>query len=252
MNTFRVLVVLSLLVASCTTGGTTNVEQPVDSIRDTLPTETSVPSSLASSDSTLPPAPTTSSVTTQPPDSDVAGTAGVEGFVAHIGCSQTKLGIRGYEDLGGTRLERYETAGGQINLWSRDAGGYWSAFDEAVAGKKISAGWMEICITGGNERNTTYEDVVAALTVFQSKIPDNAPIYVSGLEVFEPIGSCRIAGPTIPAITRDYADRLVEAGLALRGPDLGPLTPESTTDGCHPNRIGQELVGQQLLAFFGS
>jgi len=242
------LVVVLTLLCSCSVIGDRAARNESD---PTTPALVSTPTSRVAS--SHPPTTTTSTVhATLETAQTTAIVTDQGGFIAYIGCSQTKLSVRGYEDLGGTRLERYETAGGQVNLWSRDGGGYWAAFDEAVSGKAITAGWMEICITGGNERNTTYEDILDALAVFRSRIPDNAPIYVSGLELFEPIGSCRIAGPTIPAITREYADRLVEAGLALRGPDLGPLTPESTTDGCHPNRIGQELVGRQLLTFFGS
>lgn len=195
----------------------------------------------------LPPTTTTSTssttTATAPPGS---------GFVAYIGCSQTKLAVLGYENLGGTRFEVYETGGGQINLWSRDDGEYWAAFDAAVAGKTLTAGWMEICITASNETTTTYQDVEDALAVFRSKLPEGASIYASGLEIYQPVDSCGIAGPTVPALTRQYADQLAADGLAARGPDLGPLTPGSTTDGCHPNAAGMELVGGQLLTFFGS
>jgi hypothetical protein len=49
----------------------------------------------------------------------------------------------------------------------------------------------------------------------------------------------------------EVAAAVVDAGLALPGPVMGPLTEAQTRDGCHANEDGQRILGGQLLEFFG-
>lgn len=51
---------------------------------------------------------------------------------------------------------------------------------------------------------------------------------------------------------RQIAAQLVAEGLALAGPNVGRLVPQTETrDLCHANEAGQRKLGSRLLAFFG-
>ena len=151
--------------------------------------------------------------------------------------------------LGGTRMHWYQTGGGAIERWKDPQSEYWQLFDEQIAGKTISGAWFQIC--DHPQDGTTYADVIDVLDLLESRLEPGIVVFASGLEIFDPPDLCSICGPDVPVVTREWADQLAADGRAQRGPDLGPLTEDLTSDGCHPDMEGMQVTGQQLLDFFG-
>jgi hypothetical protein len=172
-----------------------------------------------------------------------------DGFVAYIGCSSTRLDTVGYRRLGGRRLESWPSDGCSVEDFLDPVDPCWGAFAGSLVDREPVAGFFQVCILA--DEDTSYAEVVAVADTFASYLPEGAPIHVTGLPVFDPGDLCPLGGEVAPPLTRAYADDLAADGLAIRAPDLGPITPDLTSDGCHPNAAGQHVTGQQLLDWFG-
>lgn len=170
-------------------------------------------------------------------------------LVAYVGSSLTRADTTGYRELGGRRFESWNSGGCSIDQYLDPDSACWREYDRAVDGRPVGAGLLHICILG--VETTTYDDVRTVLDTFEQRLPAGAPIYTMGLAHYQPADLCGLAGDVIPDVTRAYADQLAADGLAIRAPDLGPLTDDLTLDGCHPDEEGRRRTGQQLLDFFG-
>ena len=144
--------------------------------------------------------------------------------------------------------------GGSLGRWAHDLDAdrsrYWNGFDDVLADHPdTTVVWFSLCtIRGGAADNT---DVAAEiLAEVRERLPD-AVVYVSAQPAYSGGHLCELAGETGPDKMADIASELVEMGLALPGPEMGPLSGDQTADGCHANDDGQELMGRQLFDFFG-
>jgi hypothetical protein len=179
-----------------------------------------------------------------------------DGTIGAIGCSLTVDSVAGYISLGGTRIWniRGDYPGGAVGLWAKGApggSGLWDAFDQNLAQQpETSLLWWQLCTLNGSPRDGL-ESALIVLDALYARIP-NATIYVSPQPDYEPAGICDISGPTGPAFMAEVSDQLVSQYGIQPGPVTGPLGADDTIGGCHANESGQELLGTQLLAFFGA
>jgi hypothetical protein len=171
---------------------------------------------------------------------------------AVVGCSQTRDAIFGYNEVAtderfGTSADAQYLGGGSIEAWANAGSRYWRDFDQ-LAGPDNDAIWLMICWHSVRSVDADVAMVEVVIDEAMRKIGRAVPVYVSGLNDWDPRSLCpRGDFPASAAL----ADDVVAAGLAERGPDLGPLHREHTDDGCHGNRSGNELMGHQLVEFFG-
>jgi len=181
------------------------------------------------------------------------GTAGeVHSNIAVIGCSQTRDAISGYNMLRsdgrfGSDQDAQYLSGASIEVWAQPFNRKWDTF-QGLVGPDNDALWMMICWhfqRSAGAGVALVEDVIAR---GREAIGADVPVYISGLNDWDPRDLCpRGDYPASAAL----ADDVAAAGLAIRGPDLGPLGREHTDDGCHGNREGDALMGEQLIEFFG-
>ena len=171
---------------------------------------------------------------------------------AVVGCSQTRDAVFGYNEVAddgafGPSTAAQYLGGGSIEAWANPASRYWRDFDE-LAGPENDAMWLMICWHAVRSVDADVEMVRSVIDRAIETIGRDVPVYVSGLNDWDPRSLCPRGD--FPASV-ELADAVVAEGLALRGPDLGPLLREHTDDGCHGNRAGNELMGRQLVEFFG-
>lgn len=141
-----------------------------------------------------------------------------------------------------------------MGKWAREAtegGGLWTSFDAFLqASPETDTLWWQLCTLNGSPRDG-FESALVVLDVLRARIPE-LTIYVSAQPSYEPPGICDISGPSGPQFMAEVTTLMVsEVGL-LAGPIVGPLTQAETIGGCHANESGQDLLGQQLLSFFGA
>ncbi len=234
---------MALIVAACAAPATSDAST-TPSTSDPTVTSTTAPPATSS---TSPPA-TTAPSTTRPPASGVAR-------VGYLGCSVINNAVRGYEDVGGTKIWPIITSygGGTVGRWWEEITGggrgrYWEPFRQAVAANPdVDTFWWGLC--SNRSEDDTYDHAVVVLEAVRELVPD-AVIYVSSMADY-PDHVCRITQTTAVPAMQELAARLVADGLALPGPVLGPLHEDETSDGCHANRDGAALMGEQLKTFFG-
>jgi hypothetical protein len=224
--------VIATLVASCS--GPSATPTPPTAITATS-TTTSTTSSTSTDDST----------NVEP--SEAAS-------IAVIGCSQTRDAVHGFNDLSPTPLfgsdadQEYLSAG-TIDRWAATNGGHWRAFTALHEDDPaVEAIWLMLCWHVPNtDPATSIREVADIIERAHAVIGRPVPVYVSGLNDWDPRNSCP-RGDWERSWT--LAEEAVEAGLARAGPDLGPITREQTTDGCHGNADGNRVMGSQLADFF--
>ncbi len=180
-----------------------------------------------------------------------------ENSVGYLGCSITVNAIEGYHSLNGKTLwqgEIGEFGGGGISAWSdltSTSNLYWQGFTELLeTHPRTSTIWIELCTSARRAEYDTYDNLLAIRNQILSLIP-NATIYVSAQPDYLDGHVCGIAGNDGPMKMQSFVDQLVASGLAEQGPIIGPLTKSQTTDGCHANKEGKDLMGRQLKEFFG-
>jgi hypothetical protein len=155
----------------------------------------------------------------------------------------------------------YNINGGSVGRWQPPTDPttikYWSQYNAQVAiYGQPNVIWVNLCEhwTDGN----TYDQVKLMLSTLRQYSP-NATIYISAINTYNPVaGLCTFMGPLGQGETdtQQWAAQAVADGLALTGPQLGPLTATmiepSDPSHCHPTQQGMMFLGQQLAAFFDS
>jgi hypothetical protein len=191
-----------------------------------------------------------------------AATAGGP-LVGYVGCSQTRDIAKGIDNNGYNDTNQYWESdiirrgydGGTVLKWGRvsDRSKYWRTFNAAVA---VNPGttdvWVQICVKDFVEegpRLTRFDAAEITVTEIRRILP-GVTVHVSAMNEYDDPDLCTLSGPTGPAIAQGVVDHLVESGLALEGPIVGPLTAATTSDGCHANAEGQAFQAGQLDAYF--
>jgi hypothetical protein len=175
--------------------------------------------------------------------------------IGYIGCSNTMASVVGYHSIAGN-LNRfwpaYMTGGGSIEQWAQSSSSYWNAYETELAtyGQPALV-WVQLC-ENYLARPTTYTSVQSALAILKQLSP-RTTIYISAINVYNPLTLCRLMGTNGQGETdtNSWRDRAVAADLARLGPEMGPLTAQILIyDQCHPNSVGMTLLGNQLKTFF--
>lgn len=217
----------------------------------------SAPASSSPTPSTSPTAPATSTTTSTTTSTSVPDPSSAVDVsqVGYLGCSVINNAVRGYEDVGGTKIWPIITSygGGTVGRWWEEINGggrgrYWEPFRQAVeAHPDIDTFWWGLC--SNRSEDDTYEHALVVVDALRDLVPD-AVLYVSAMPDY-PDHVCRITQTTAVPAMQELTGRLVADGAALLGPVLGPLRQDQTSDGCHANRDGAALMGEQLVTFFG-
>ena len=166
--------------------------------------------------------------------------------------------INGAHTLGSTRfwypLPTY--GGGGIWKWAQNltsTSTYWTAFDAAYQAQPCNIIWWQLAAVATDKANETYANAVIVLNEIKRRIP-GVIVYVSAQPFYTPSTHvCSIAGSDGPSRMASLVDQLVNNGLCLRGPVMGPLdeaTMLRPNDTCHANTTGENFEGQQLIDFF--
>lgn len=246
-----VAVIVAVLAAACTGNGgagestTTAPTAPVTTAGTAAPTTSSTA------------AQTTTSVRldgTAPVEPAVPGD--VDGTVGYLGCSMSQNSVEGYETAGGSKMwsHRAPYGGGGVGRWfvdiAGDRGRYWEGFAaELESHPDTTVVWLNVCTVRQNQLDS-FDSTAAVIDEINAHIPA-ATIYVSAQPSYTDGHVCGLAGEGGPEAMAEVAAAVVDAGLALPGPVMGPLTEAHTRDGCHANEEGQRVLGEQLLEFFG-
>jgi len=184
------------------------------------------------------------------------GSSSADESIGFLGCSVTMNAMKGYSDAGGTKFwtEDPDYPGGDLASWASDLtdnSKYWSSFqsmaDTNSGTEKI---WWMMCAKQANEDGQTYSNALKVVNEVKDRIP-NAEVYVSVMPNF-PDHECSITGSDYYDDMQAIVGKLAANGAALEGPEMGPLTTDlCASDGCHANSAGEELLGEQLIDFFG-
>jgi hypothetical protein len=173
--------------------------------------------------------------------------------IAVVGCSQTRDAVHGFNAIGdvpifGSDQDQEYLSAGTIDRWAAN-GGHWRRFAALHGGDAdVEAVWIMLCWHVRNtDPSTSVETVGYIIDRAHEVIGHDVPVFVSGLNDWNPRAICPKADW---ASSWALADEAVAAGLAERGPELGPITEEQTTDGCHGTTEGNAVMGAQLASFF--
>lgn len=168
----------------------------------------------------------------------------------------SKNATEGYEIVGGTNMWSFRApyGGGTIGRWNddinSDRGNYWGGFEKELdLHPNTTVLWWNLCTAKAGPQDS-FENALAVLDEMQTRIP-GVTVYVSSQPAYTDGHVCALAGPGGPEKTQEIADQLIDAGMVLEGPLMGPLQKSETRDGCHANDDGTVILGQQLLDFFG-
>jgi len=171
--------------------------------------------------------------------------------IGYVGCSNTADAVAGYYLVPNKGLfwQPYSTGGGSLDLWTSPSSQFWSLFDLQVQKYgQPSEVWIEIC-----ERAVAPLDfgmVQQVFKILRQRVPSGT-YYISPLNSYSPSNICALTGPNGVADAARLAEEAVSNGLSLAGPTIGPLTAQNTvSDMCHPNMLGERLLGSQLASFF--
>ena len=221
-----------------TDGGTPGTTSPKGSTPGTSPTTTTRPPV------TTPP--------TQPPPPPPDGQTYTEGSIAFIGCSNSWMTVEGYHNTPGNlgRLwAPYGTGSKTIRRWAKPDDDIWPSFDRLIAETygQPKAVWIQLCEDeAAPSRFDDVEDMIANLKTHVT----TRVFYISPLNSYSPKLLCPRMGEDGIDDLIQFSDDATAAGLARRGPDVGPLTAATAEeDGCHPNTQGRLVVGGQLKTF---
>jgi hypothetical protein len=175
--------------------------------------------------------------------------------VGYIGCSLTWQSVNGYHLDGGTRLwpAMPGYGGGEIPKWfegiTDPTPTYWPVFEQMLSTSPATTFWVQACFLTAQIKPSNISNAEAVVRHIRELVP-GATIYFSAMNGWNPPGSCTNAGPTAVSAAQQVTDALVAEGLVLRGPGMPVLPADRTVDGCHPDSVGQELLGRSLLSFF--
>ncbi len=171
--------------------------------------------------------------------------------IGYVGCSNTADAVQGYYMVQNKQRiwQPYSTGGGSLDKWTAPGSTYWSLFDQQVQRYgQPSEVWIQICELA--TRPLTFADVQGTVAILKQHV-SSAIFYISQLNAYSPSNICALTGPNGVADSASLVNQTVSSALALRGPILGPLTAQNTvSDMCHPNAVGEQLLGSQLVSFF--
>lgn len=186
-----------------------------------------------------------------PSDSQVIGV---------VGCSNTRQHAGGYGTVSvedkmwpESAIQRY--GGGSLTSWLNNKNDkFFKIFDAAYATHGADTIYVQLCIRAEEASSTgmtaTQQAQVTDLLARIRERDANFVIYLSPLNFFSE-EDCGATGDFGQPNSVELADWAAEQGLALRGPDTGPLNHDQLAgDLCHLNEEGRAVVGQQLVDFF--
>jgi hypothetical protein len=176
--------------------------------------------------------------------------------IGYIGCSNTRDSVSGYSKVpnSGRFWPAYDTGSGAIQFWAQpSANHYWGGYLQNLfaSGQPLYV-WAQLCENVASSAPTDYAHVQAML-INLKRVSPSSIVYLSAINSYNPVGMCVDMGTDNRGYTDSvtWRDQAVSDGLALRGPDMGPLTPANTvTDKCHANPTGMLYLGNQLKVFF--
>jgi hypothetical protein len=175
--------------------------------------------------------------------------------VGYLGCSLTWQAVAGYHADGGTRLwpPLSGYGGGEIPKWFQDITSptprYWPIFQRTLLTDPADTFWIEACFQTDQIRPSNVAQAEAVVRHIRDLVP-GATIYLSAMNGWDPSDSCGKASSAAVTTSQEVTDALVAEGLVLRGPAMPILPASHTVDGCHPDTVGQALLGQALVSFF--
>lgn len=254
-------IVILVLLAACSTSTSASQPSVSDSTTPRAPAAQTTDDSTATSvaqppiPDSVPTEPTTTTIVAEasPTDADPAASPdGAPARVAVIGCSQTRDAIFGYNDVRsdlrfGASEDAQYLGGASIEVWAEPRNRKWDTF-ESLVGPDNDGLLVQICWHAQRSVGADLAMVQDIMERATQMIGHDVPVFVMGLNDWDPRSLCpRGDYPASAAL----ADEVAAAGLAIRVPDLGPLDPTQTDDGCHGNRDGNRLMGEQLAEFFG-
>lgn len=178
-----------------------------------------------------------------------------------VGCSNTADLLARYAGISAVDNLWYDGinyGGGHIAAWAdieNEGVVYWTGFQDNLETFGASAVWVQVCIrenwTSAAGMTPELQDLLTTVIEHIRELTSpSMVIYVSPINSFV-VNNCALIGPYGVENGAELADWAASTGLALRGPDIGPLGPEMlASDGCHPKGEGRTLGGQQIAAFF--
>jgi hypothetical protein len=161
---------------------------------------------------------------------------------------------QGYQAVGGMRMwAPYGTGGAVVQSWTNTNSASWQSFDQQAAQfGRPTAVWVQICIFAQN--GVTYQEVTQLIANARQHAAPGATIYISGQPLYTSGWTCNLAGAGGPELTdsmarqagNDASQNVIYLGT------WGPLGSGTTSDSCHANQAGQQLLGNQAVGYFGS
>ncbi len=184
-----------------------------------------------------------------------------EEVIGFVGCSATHGAIEGYFNLGGEKFWEMDREAGEsysgcsLKKWSNPRDSCWQIFENVLNQypDTTKIWWMQC--SGSFE--VSYLQTVDILNEIKAKLNENgisAKIYATPMPEFpgSPSTELCMQVQNAPQITKDHIDQMVSEEELNAGPILFPLDNSQRKDGCHPNEIGQEIWGTELMEFFDS
>ncbi len=186
--------------------------------------------------------------------------ANLSGRIGVVGCSNTQQHAVGYAGVSSEDKlwnDGLDIGGGALSVWADINGNgsdWWANFQSNLDSKGADAVWFQICLKSGSTSpdgmtTAAQENVKTVINEIKART-NNATVYISPLNSFTE-NDCTTTGQYGVSNSVELADWAAEQGLAVRGPDTGPLTHDQLEpDLCHLNNNGKDFVGQQLVSFF--
>jgi len=177
--------------------------------------------------------------------------------VGYLGCSMTRDTVIGYHALGGTRLwETIQYGGGAIINWqnSKYNGPYWQKFDAAFAAHRDTGSiFWQLCVSDDSadlSDEQFHTIALSILTQLRSRV-GTMPVEISSQPTYVAPHVCPSSGSNGPARMLALANRLVAEGHVQRGPVFPSLRADQLVDRCHPDEVGQRILGNVLAERYG-
>jgi hypothetical protein len=186
-------------------------------------------------------------------DATGGGTGGPERSMGFIGCSMAENVAQGYQALGGMRMwPPYGTGGLVVQSWTDTNSSAWQSFDQQAANYGLpTAVWVQICIF--SFQGATSDEVSQLIANAHEHAAPGATIYIAGQPLYETGWTCDLAGADGPQLTDDLARQAAADSTqnVIYPGTFGPLGQATTSDNCHANQAGQQLLGAQAIEYFG-
>lgn len=184
--------------------------------------------------------------------------------IGAVGCSITWQHVQAYHDS--SSIDKFwpwesvkSYSGGTVANWANpdaeEEDRYWNTFNaNAAQYPDTNVVWIQLCFRANESSSTgitTEQQSNLTYTINRVKqILPEATLIVSPQNGFV-MQDCGATGPYGQLNAVELADWAVSQGLALRGPDTGPLDhSQLRADLCHLNKFGSAFVGPQMATFF--